>query len=112
MPLRISNISALYLMKSGNMGDSNQSISITPGDETNWKRKRSGEQSSNASQTQTQQTHTRTQAACEACRISKTRCDATRPVCAKCAKRGRTCVYPGSDPFSMCVTIEARCDYV
>ncbi|KAG9250354.1 uncharacterized protein F5Z01DRAFT_629750 [Emericellopsis atlantica] len=45
--------------------------------------------------------HTRTMAACDACRVSKTRCDAARPVCAKCLKRGRNCVYPDRDPTSM-----------
>jgi Fungal Zn(2)-Cys(6) binuclear cluster domain len=48
--------------------------------------------------------HTRTMAACDACRVSKTRCDAARPVCAKCLKRGRNCVYPDRDPTSMYVT--------
>ncbi|VUC35044.1 unnamed protein product [Clonostachys rosea] len=44
---------------------------------------------------------TRTAVACDACRISKTRCDATRPSCAKCRKRGRCCVYPDKDPTSV-----------
>ena len=46
-------------------------------------------------------THTRALAACEACRVSKTRCDSARPVCAKCSKRGLACVYPDKDPSSM-----------
>ncbi|CAI6094214.1 unnamed protein product [Clonostachys chloroleuca] len=44
---------------------------------------------------------TRTAVACDACRISKTRCDATRPSCAKCQKRGRRCLYPDKDPSSV-----------
>ncbi|KEF60106.1 uncharacterized protein A1O9_04956 [Exophiala aquamarina CBS 119918] len=55
------------------------------------KRKRSNDQIS----------HTRTLAACEHCRISKTRCDSARPVCSKCAKRGVSCVYPDKDPSSI-----------
>ena len=47
------------------------------------------------------QPHTRALAACDACRISKTRCDATRPECANCTERGRRCVYPDNDPSSM-----------
>lgn len=47
------------------------------------------------------QLHTRVMAACDACRVSKTRCDATRPECAKCTERGRPCVYPDNDPSSM-----------
>lgn len=47
------------------------------------------------------QPHTRTLAACDACRINKTRCDATRPECANCTERGRPCVYPNNDPSSM-----------
>ncbi|KAL7783603.1 hypothetical protein V8C37DRAFT_397002 [Trichoderma ceciliae] len=45
--------------------------------------------------------HTRILAACEACRISKTRCDSARPTCAKCAERGLACNYPDKDPFSI-----------
>lgn len=45
--------------------------------------------------------HSRVLAACDACRISKTRCDSARPVCAKCVKRGIQCVYPDKDLFSM-----------
>lgn len=50
-------------------------------------------------------THTRALAACEACRVSKTRCDSARPVCAKCSKRGLACVYPDKDPSSMYVCL-------
>jgi hypothetical protein len=46
-------------------------------------------------------THTRVLAACDACRMSKTRCDSVRPVCAKCVQRGVACIYPDRDPFSM-----------
>lgn len=45
--------------------------------------------------------HTRILAACDACRVSKTRCDSARPTCAKCAERGVGCHYPDKDPFSM-----------
>ncbi|KAL2870934.1 uncharacterized protein BJX67DRAFT_210929 [Aspergillus lucknowensis] len=45
--------------------------------------------------------HTRVLTACDACRLSKTRCDSARPVCAKCVKRGVACVYPESDPLSI-----------
>jgi hypothetical protein len=48
--------------------------------------------------------HTRVLAACDECRISKTRCDSVRPVCAKCQKKGIPCVYPEKDPFSMYAT--------
>jgi hypothetical protein len=44
--------------------------------------------------------HTRTVAACDACRASKTRCNSARPACAQCLKRGRACVYPDTDPSS------------
>lgn len=49
--------------------------------------------------------HTRVLAACDECRISKTRCDSARPVCAKCQKKGVPCVYPDKDPFSMYVAL-------
>lgn len=49
--------------------------------------------------------HTRTVAACDACRVSKTRCDAARPECSKCVKRGRPCVYPDKDPSSVYVSL-------
>ncbi|KAL7816114.1 hypothetical protein V8C44DRAFT_324015 [Trichoderma aethiopicum] len=45
--------------------------------------------------------HTRILAACDACRVSKTRCDSARPTCAKCAERGLGCRYPDKDPFSI-----------
>ncbi|PNP47807.1 hypothetical protein THARTR1_10492 [Trichoderma harzianum] len=45
--------------------------------------------------------HTRILAACDACRVSKTRCDSARPTCAKCAERGVGCHYPDKDPFSI-----------
>ncbi|OTA01522.1 Zn2Cys6 transcriptional regulator [Trichoderma parareesei] len=45
--------------------------------------------------------HTRILAACDACRVSKTRCDSARPTCAKCAERGLSCRYPDKDPFSI-----------
>ncbi|KAL4940754.1 hypothetical protein BDV06DRAFT_15530 [Aspergillus oleicola] len=45
--------------------------------------------------------HTRVLTACDACRLSKTRCDSARPICAKCLKRGVACVYPESDPLSI-----------
>ncbi|UKZ74653.1 hypothetical protein TrVFT333_002323 [Trichoderma virens FT-333] len=45
--------------------------------------------------------HTRILAACDACRVSKTRCDSARPTCAKCAERGLGCNYPDKDPFSI-----------
>ncbi|KAL7894290.1 hypothetical protein HDV63DRAFT_396774 [Trichoderma sp. SZMC 28014] len=45
--------------------------------------------------------HTRILAACDACRVSKTRCDSGRPTCAKCAERGVPCHYPDKDPFSI-----------
>ncbi|EED17953.1 conserved hypothetical protein [Talaromyces stipitatus ATCC 10500] len=45
--------------------------------------------------------HTRVLAACDECRISKTRCDSVRPVCAKCLKKRVPCVYPDKDPFSI-----------
>ncbi|EGR49689.1 uncharacterized protein TRIREDRAFT_121121 [Trichoderma reesei QM6a] len=45
--------------------------------------------------------HTRILAACDACRVSKTRCDSVRPTCAKCAERGLSCKYPDKDPFSI-----------
>ncbi|KAK8130498.1 glycosyl hydrolase [Apiospora kogelbergensis] len=63
------------------------------------KRKFAGEEPT-APSTQ-RQPYTRAQTACDGCRISKTRCDATRPVCTECAKRGLACVYPKSDPFSI-----------
>ena len=47
--------------------------------------------------------HTRVLTACDACRLSKTRCDSARPVCAKCIKRGVPCEYPDKDPLSMFV---------
>lgn len=69
------------------------------------KRKRSGEDEQQTAQRAAANAaaHTRTMAACDACRVSKTRCDAARPVCAKCQKRGRTCVYPDKDPSTMLV---------
>lgn len=50
------------------------------------------------------QTYTRILTACDSCRTSKTRCDAARPECGKCVKRGRTCIYSETDPSTMCVT--------
>lgn len=69
------------------------------------KRKRSGDDEQQTAQRAAANAaaHTRTMAACDACRVSKTRCDAARPVCAKCQKRGRTCVYPDKDPSTMLV---------
>ena len=91
-----------------------QSVSPVASQPNSKKRKRTDEESTSARappsrirghlQTQSQsqsQSHTRTLAACDACRVSKTRCDAARPVCSKCVKRGRTCVYPDKDPSSM-----------
>ncbi|KAL4997911.1 hypothetical protein BDV10DRAFT_79575 [Aspergillus recurvatus] len=45
--------------------------------------------------------HTRVLTACEACRLSKTRCDSSRPCCGKCLRRGVACIYPESDPLSI-----------
>ncbi|KAG2419656.1 hypothetical protein HFD88_004452 [Aspergillus terreus] len=41
-----------------------------------------------ASSTPRPRKHTRVLTACDACRLSKTRCDSARPVCAKCIQRG------------------------
>ncbi|KAJ5817486.1 Glycoside hydrolase superfamily [Penicillium robsamsonii] len=41
--------------------------------------------------------NTRVLTACDACRLSKTRCDSARPVCAKCIQRGVACEYPETD---------------
>lgn len=50
--------------------------------------------------------HTRVLTACDACRLSKTRCDSARPVCAKCVQRGVACEYPETDAISVSVPIE------
>lgn len=50
--------------------------------------------------------HTRVLTACDACRLSKTRCDSARPVCAKCIQRGVACEYPETDAISVSVPIE------
>ncbi|KAK1145189.1 hypothetical protein N8T08_004622 [Aspergillus melleus] len=52
--------------------------------------------------------HTRVLTACDACRLSKTRCDSARPVCAKCIKRGVPCEYPDKDPLSILETWGSR----
>ncbi|KAH7322572.1 hypothetical protein B0I35DRAFT_184175 [Stachybotrys elegans] len=52
--------------------------------------------------------HSRTMAACDACRVSKTRCDSARPSCGKCAKRGKPCVYPDKDPSTIFESWGAR----
>jgi hypothetical protein len=78
-------------------GNTNGSVSSNGGNSnasSNKKRRRSNDH---------HPTHTRALAACEACRVSKTRCDSARPVCAKCSKRGLACVYPDKDPSSMSV---------
>jgi hypothetical protein len=50
--------------------------------------------------------HSRVLTACDACRLSKTRCDSARPVCAKCIQRGVACEYPETDAISVSVPIE------
>lgn len=50
--------------------------------------------------------NTRVLTACDACRLSKTRCDSARPVCAKCIQRGVACEYPETDAISVSVPIE------
>ncbi|KAL4897323.1 putative Zn(II)2Cys6 transcription factor [Aspergillus ambiguus] len=45
--------------------------------------------------------HTRVLTACDACRLSKTRCDSARPVCSKCIQRGVACEYPETDAISV-----------
>lgn len=76
----------------------NTDLNLEP---TSKKRKLSRSESSSQGVTRK---HTRVLAACDECRISKTRCDSARPVCAKCLKKGVPCVYPDKDPFSMYVT--------
>ncbi|KAJ5882605.1 uncharacterized protein N7529_001277 [Penicillium soppii] len=52
--------------------------------------------------------NTRVLTACDACRLSKTRCDSARPVCSKCIQRGVTCEYPETDAISVLDTWGAR----
>ncbi|KAJ5454186.1 Glycoside hydrolasesuperfamily [Penicillium daleae] len=52
--------------------------------------------------------HTRVLTACDACRLSKTRCDSARPVCAKCIQRGVACEYPDTDAISVLQSWGAR----
>ncbi|KAJ5776239.1 uncharacterized protein N7511_001250 [Penicillium nucicola] len=52
--------------------------------------------------------NTRVLTACDACRLSKTRCDSARPVCAKCIQRGVACEYPETDAISVLETWGAR----
>ncbi|CAI7622330.1 unnamed protein product [Penicillium pancosmium] len=61
-----------------------------------------------ASSTAQPRKHTRVLNACNACRLSKTRCDSARPVCAKCIQRGVACEYPQTDPISVLETWGAR----
>ncbi|CAI7643794.1 unnamed protein product [Penicillium manginii] len=61
-----------------------------------------------ASSTAQPRKHTRVLNACDACRLSKTRCDSARPVCAKCIQRGVACEYPQTDPISVLETWGAR----
>lgn len=59
-----------------------------------------------ASSTARPRRNTRVLTACDACRLSKTRCDSARPVCAKCVQRGVSCEYPETDAISVSVPIE------
>ncbi|OQE12878.1 hypothetical protein PENFLA_c060G01747 [Penicillium flavigenum] len=52
--------------------------------------------------------NTRVLTACDACRLSKTRCDSARPVCAKCVQRGVACEYPETDAISVLDTWGAK----
>lgn len=92
------------------MAESESTSPSAPSAPNTKKRKRSGDDEQQTAQraaAANAAAHTRTMAACDACRVSKTRCDAARPVCAKCQKRGRTCVYPDKDPSTMSDTPRA-----
>ncbi|KAJ5377230.1 uncharacterized protein N7496_004639 [Penicillium cataractarum] len=44
------------------------------------------------------ESRTRAPTACQTCRLRKTRCDNTRPICSYCAIQGVDCIYPETSP--------------
>ncbi|KAJ5111517.1 hypothetical protein N7532_002052 [Penicillium argentinense] len=53
------------------------------------------------------ESRTRAPTACQTCRLRKTRCDNTRPVCSYCAIQGVECVYPEASPHPVQTNFES-----